>query len=119
MCTVKQSFSLILLLGALIGLFGQSAALAGGLRATATSTAVTSPQSDCMGMMQKPPEQKPCKGLTLDCVAAMGCIAPMLPGEPIRVAVAPATAMPTSAVPIVALVGRSVAPELEPPSLLI
>src|SRR3546814_18163083 len=34
---------------------------------------------DCMKMMaqQQQPAQKPCKGMTLACIAAMGCVVPM------------------------------------------
>ncbi|MFX7930421.1 hypothetical protein ABTK36_19895, partial [Acinetobacter baumannii] len=34
---------------------------------------------DCMKMMaqQQQPTQKPCKGMTLACIAAMGCVVPM------------------------------------------
>src|SRR3546814_6203045 len=69
---------LFLLLGALIGLLGQEAAFASGPPAVSAPMAVSSMadsgmSEDCMKMMaqQPQPAQKPCKGMTLACIAAM------------------------------------------------
>lgn len=125
--SVKLMLSLLMLLGALIGLMGQEAAFAAApVHAPAAimkmSEGAAPMSADCMEMMQKAPQpaQKPCKGLTLDCIAAMGCVVPL--------AVTPESALgekmiyermehfPASAN---ALAGRAVAPEPEPPTLLI
>jgi len=73
-----------------------------------------------MAMMEKQsqPEQKPCKGLTLDCIAAMGCVvpfvlqsaAPLATSQPFSLqAFWPATAI---------LVGTELTPDPEPPTIL-
>ena len=82
--SVKCALHLFLLLGALIGLLGQEAAFASGPPAVSapvamSSMAASSMSEDCMKMMaqQQQPAQKPCKGMTLACIAAMGCVVPM------------------------------------------
>ena len=125
--SVKPVLSLLMLLGALIGLMGQEAACAAaaehGPAAIMKMSEGAAPMSaDCMEMMQKAPQptQKPCKGLTLDCIAAMGCVVPL--------AVTPETALVEKMIharmehfpaPANALAGRALAPEPEPPTLLI
>src|SRR3546814_1679131 len=44
-----------------------------------SSMADSGMSEDCMKMMaqQPQPAQKPCKGMTLACIAAMGCVIPM------------------------------------------
>src|SRR3546814_19947268 len=40
--------------------------------------------ADCMAMMamqQPAPKEKPCKGLTLDCIAAMGCVVQLMAAD--------------------------------------
>jgi hypothetical protein len=124
---VKPVMSLLMLLGALIGLVGQEAAFAGApahaRAAIMKMSESTAPMSaDCMEMMQKAPQpaQKPCKGLTLDCIAAMGCVIPL--------AVTPESALVQKMIharmehfpaPANALTGRALAPEPEPPTPLI
>src|SRR3546814_2619291 len=73
-----------LLLGALIGLFGQAVAYASVPSAVSAPMAMSGMtdsgmSEDCMKMMaqQQQPAQKPCKGMTLACIAAMGCVVPM------------------------------------------
>src|SRR3546814_20032543 len=73
-----------LLLGALIGLFGQAVAYASVPSAVSAPMAMSGMtdsgmSEDCMKMMaqQQQPAQKPCKGMTLACLAAMGCVVPM------------------------------------------
>jgi hypothetical protein len=124
---VKRVLSLLMLIGALVGLLGQEAAYAAApIHASAAiakisgSTASMAP--DCMEMMQKTPQpaQKPCKGMTLDCIAAMGCVVPL--------AVTPEAALIEKmfyegimhfSAPVSALTGRALTPEPEPPTLLI
>ena len=116
-----------MLLGALIGLLGQEAAYAAApIHASdavvkmAASSASMSP--DCMAMMQKAPQpgQKPCKGLTLDCIAAMGCVVPLaVAPEPARIEKMIHARMAHFPAPTSTLAGRALAPEPEPPTLLI
>lgn len=116
----------MLLLGALVGIFGQQAARAAGpawrpiAAQVVASDKAAGGNADCMKMMNKHHGEKPCKGLTLDCIAAMGCVVPMtLSGDlPPAVNVAIRNDLPTEAA-IPSLVGRTLAPEPDPPSFLI
>lgn len=112
-----------MLLGALLGLFGQAAALAIGPRFTTLveATAAESMPMDCAEMPQKDPEPStPCKGLTLDCIAAMGCSLPI-----VLAAAGPLDLAQDEGAPLrrasstQVLAGRSIAPEPYPPTLLI
>ena len=78
--------------------------------------------ADCMAMMAKQqpaPEKKPCKGLTLDCIATMGCVVPLIAADLAdgiskpRIYGAPGF-WPTHAV----LAGKSFAPDPDPPTNL-
>jgi hypothetical protein len=123
---VKRALHLFLLLGALIGLFGQAVAYASVPPAVSAPMAMsgmaTSGMSeDCMKMMaqQQQPAQKPCKGMTLACIAAMGCVVPMAvrndaPALAARPADPTLAFWPTTAV----LRGSELTPEPEPPTLL-
>lgn len=69
---------LLLVVFTLFGLVGQTAVYAmAPLAAPAVSTIeVAAPSSDCAGMQMADGEDMPCAGVTLDCIAKMGCIAP-------------------------------------------
>jgi hypothetical protein len=118
---VKRVLQLALILGALLGLFGQGLALAHVASPPAAHPMQMS-SDDCMQMMAQAEHEKkqaPCKGLTLDCIAAMGCTVPLTLAEPL---ILPA-ALPVAALapPMAAsqpLTARVIAPELEPPSLI-
>ena len=75
---------------------------------------------DCAGMMKahKPASEHPCKGLTLACIAQMGCVVPMTVVEsaPIVERAVVARLAVTRAAPI-ALPGLEIAPEPEPPAV--
>jgi hypothetical protein len=105
----------------MIGLFGQAAAYASIAPAKPASMAMAGMSDDCMRMMaqQPKPERKPCTGMTLDCIAAMGCTVPVTLAEPfVLPAVVPIVhTMPTIAA-TQSLATRVVAPEPEPPSLI-
>lgn len=123
---MKRALHLFLLLGALIGLLGQEAAFASAPPAVPAQMMVagmadSGMSEDCMKMMaqQQQPAQKPCKGMTLACIAAMGCVVPM----------AVRNDAPALAVPVVDAVmafwttttvlhGSELTPEPEPPTLL-
>src|SRR3546814_15472196 len=77
---VKRLLASLLLIGALIGLFGAQMAAARSVPTAASAPRAMAMDADCMAMMAKQqpaPEEKPCQGLTLDCIAAMGCVVPM------------------------------------------
>jgi len=119
---VKRILSLLLLLGAIAGLFGQAAAYAAGPHAPMTSTAVSQMSEDCMEMMQErqpEPDKKPCNGLTLDCIAAMGCTLPFVLREVLPQMAVAAPAAARAFWPLVTvLVGSDRPPEIHPPTLL-
>ena len=123
---VKRALRLFLLVGALIGLFGQAVAYASVPPAMSapmvmSGMADSGMSEDCMKMMaqQQQPAQKPCKGMTLACIAAMGCVVPMAVRSD-----APALATPTAGSSLAfwttttVLRGSDLAPEPEPPTLL-
>jgi hypothetical protein len=122
---VKRALHLLLLLGALIGLLGQETAFASGppaVSATIAMAAMTDSgmSEDCMKMMaQQQPAQKPCKGMTLACIAAMGCVIPMAVRNDAPV-LAAREAGPTLAfwTTTTVLRGSDLTPEPEPPTLL-
>lgn len=116
--TLKRLLASLLLLGALIGLFGAQAAYAHG-PVTAKADTAMAMDADCMAMMAKQqpaPAKKPCKGLTLDCIAAMGCVVPLVVADLAtgiatpRIFGAPGF-WPTNTV----LTGKSFAPDPDPP----
>lgn len=79
---MKRVLHLLLLLGALTGLLGVQFAYASVPQMTATSASAPGMDADCMKVMHKQqpqPMQGPCKGMTLECIAAMGCVAPPVP----------------------------------------
>lgn len=108
----------------MLGLFGQAAAYAAGAHARAPAmpaVVVSQMDGDCVDMMQKEepsPAQKPCKGLTLDCIAAMGCVVPFLLKEPLLVA-APRAISALHYWPATShLAGGIIVPEPHPPAVL-
>ena len=69
---------LLLVVLMLFGLVGQTAVYAmAPLAAPAVSTIeVAAPSDDCAGMAMNDGDEMPCTGITLDCIARMGCVAP-------------------------------------------
>lgn len=117
---MKRIFSLVLLVGALLGLFGQGVALAAMPAVQGAAVASSMTDAECMEMMQDDPAEAPCKGPTLDCIAAMGCTVPMTLAEPPQSLMAPLVGQGLRGTAISPrLAGRAVAPEPEPPALLI
>lgn len=118
---MKRAFHLLLVFGALIGLFGQAAAYAAGPQVSGAPMTMSQMDAECMEMMQQvpAPAEKPCKGLTLDCIAAMGCVVPIVLRDPGAPAVAPEI-LPTRAYwpALAVLIGHDPAPEVHPPNLL-
>jgi hypothetical protein len=120
---LKRIFCFLMMTGALLGLFAQSAAVAVGPAYVATHSATgiaTTTAMDCSKMAPSQHEDtNTCKGLTLACIAHMGCGIPITLGDPPAQLVAPAiTPMPATWHMIPDRAGRGVPPELRPPSYL-
>lgn len=120
---LKRIFCLVMVTGALLGLFAQSAAMAVGPTYVATHSATSmsmTAEMDCstMAPMQQD-DSKPCKGLTLACIAHMGCAIPMTLGDPpAPLGVSAIIPMPATWHVMPDRVGRGIPPELRPPSYL-
>ena len=119
---MKRLFASLLLLGALLGLFGAQLAAAHSVPTAMTTPQAMAMDADCMAMMAKQqpaPEKKPCKGLTLQCIAAMGCVVPLVAADPgdsvaaARIYGAPGFWPKTSV-----LAGKTFAPDPDPPTSL-
>ena len=117
---MMRAVHLLLLLGALIGLFGVESAYAMGPRTAVAPAAVAGMDPDCMEMMRKAPPvaPSPCKGMTLECIAAMGCVVPVLVVDEVAAVAEPKAAMrqvfwPTT----LPLAGSSPPPEQHPPTV--
>lgn len=120
---MERWLSLMLLIGAMLGLFAQEAALANALPLqisdqASTSAAMSDDCAEMMGMTKQQPE-KPCQGPTLDCIAKMGC------GLPLALMPSALSELPTEyrrdtpvPMPVTRLVGRNLGPEPEPPAHL-
>ncbi len=118
--------TLLLLAGALLGLLGQEAAFAHIIPAQ-KSEHVSAPapemSADCAKMMglakQQQQPEKPCQGMTPDCIAKMGCAVPLALIPPLIFDDSPQfrTAAPPQ-MPVAALIGRDTGPEPEPPARL-
>ena len=123
---MKRLVHLGLLLIALLGVIGQSTAMA---MMPASLTAISADRSiqvsmagmDCMEMADSSiPGQSPCKKVTLQCMAAMGYAQFALNSPPESPADLPVDDC-TASLPSLAarLWGRSYGPEPDPPSFLI
>lgn len=110
------------LVGAFTGLLAQQAAYAAGSHMVKSPMAASQMSEDCMETMreQRPePAKQPCKGLTLDCIAAMGCVVPVILGDPAALAVAPhAHGPPPFRFAVAVLAGKNLPPEQHPPTIL-
>ena len=119
---MTRSLQIGLLLMALLGLMGQSTAMA-AVPALMSSGSIQASMAgmDCMDMANLPaPGKLPCKKMTLQCMAAMGC-APATLVEPDAPTISSLFVdRVKSALPLAArLWGRSYGPEPDPPSFLI
>ena len=127
---MKRWFSLLLLMGALLGLMGQEAAFARGMpveqaaqSAAAVQTSAGLMSADCAEMMglakQKPQPDKPCQGMTPDCMAKMGCAVAVALIPPLLSAAATENHLSVPLqMPVTVLVGRETTPEPHPPARL-
>jgi hypothetical protein len=90
-----------------------------------TSISAPAMSDECAEMMgidvskDKSQDKKPCKGLTLDCIAKMGCALPLAIATPAAIlAASDHRAAPTDQLPVSRLRGRSYGPEPDPPLFL-
>lgn len=115
---MKRWLSLLLLFGAVLGLLAQEAAFA---LAPAMPIAASAMSDECAEMMgiDKSQGKEPCRGLTLDCIAQMGCALPPAVVSP-AMPLAAMAHMPglLDLLPIRRLTGRTIGPEPDPPLLL-
>jgi len=120
---MKRRFSLLLLLGALLGLLAQEAAFAYApvLPMQDTAIAASAMSDECAEMMgiDTSQDKQPCTGLTLDCIAKMGCALPPVVASA-AIPFAAAAPLPDLFVPlpIQRLDGLAVGPEPDPPLIL-
>ncbi len=122
-------FHIVLLIVALTGLIGQSSAMAmamGMAQAAPASRDADSVNSwtagmDCRHKTRAPSrDEVPCKTISLQCIAAMGCSPLALTLPEVRNA-EPQSVEPSETTPraVARLTGRSYGPEPDPPSFLI
>jgi hypothetical protein len=122
---VKRWLSLALLLGVLLGLLGQEAAFAHvmpveKIEQTATAAQMNADCAEMMGLTKQAPQpEKPCQGMTPDCIAKMGCAVPLALIPPLAFdLVQQFRAAAPLQTPVAPLVGRDTGPEPEPPARL-
>ena len=119
---MRRAHKLVLILGVLLGLFGQMVTVAAS-PAVATAMTAGAPATmpiDCVGMMQKDGEKSlPCQQMTLACLAGMGCL-PLFAlnsrSSPVPEMVSTDLLFISPSYP--ALLGRSNQPEQHPPNTL-
>ncbi|QCI92372.1 hypothetical protein [Novosphingobium sp. EMRT-2] len=123
---MKRLLSLLLLAGALLGLLGQEVAFANVMpvakveQVSAPAAQMSAGCAEMMGLtkqVQQP--EKPCQGMTPDCVAKMGCAVTAALIPPLAFTATPqlrAAAPPQ--MPVAPLIGRDTGPEPEPPARL-
>lgn len=116
---MKRLIRMFLVLGAVIGLFGQGLALA--YAGSSPAMAKIAMADDCMSDMKAATAadgSKPCKGMTLACIAAMGCTIPLVvPADHVFAGPVAQSAPIHGRGASTRLTGRELAPEPDPPSL--
>lgn len=122
---MKRWLSLLMLLGALLGLLGQEAAFAHMMPVEKAEQVVVAGQMspECAEMMAlakpQPDSGKPCDGMTPDCIAKMGCAVPLALIPPLMAATPMEFRASTpSQTSVARLVGRDTGPEPHPPARL-
>jgi hypothetical protein len=119
---MRRAHKLALILGVLLGLFGQIVTVAAS-PAVANAMSATAPVTmsmDCVGMMQNDGEKSlPCQQMTLACLAGMGCFhLYALNSRSSSVPEMVSTDLLLMSPSCPALHGRSVLPEQHPPNTL-
>lgn len=110
---------LLIVVLALFGLVGQTAvyAMAPVAAPKAASVEVAAPSMDCAGVSMPDGETMPCEGITLDCIADMGCIAPPALAASAELSSHPVTyERATYEVRRSSLAGLTISPEIFPPN---
>lgn len=118
---MKRALPLLLLLGALFGLLGEQTVATAAPVPVAAAAPAAAMSADCMEMMGQHPakqEKKPCNGLTLDCIFAMGCALPLLKDPAKLVGSTPIVSKQDYWSISSALLGHDLTPEPEPPIIL-
>lgn len=115
--------SMLLLIGALLGLFAQEAAFASVpvVQSVQRSSADEAMDAACMEAMGQNDDSSddPCKGLTLDCIAKMGCALPLAQAPTgHRIAKSSLPNAILFVIDVKPLTGRDSGPEPDPPSIL-
>lgn len=114
---MKRFAAMLLLIGAVLGLFAQAPARALAPAAEAKVAAAMASMPDCMEKMDEVASQKPCDCTRADCIAAMlGGASLFTAAEPASEVVTPTDRIvePTAG-RAVQLVGRNIGPEPDPP----
>ena len=118
---MRRAPKIVLVIAALLGLLGQTVAVAAAPTGTAIeATAPATMPMDCVGMMQSSGGNSiPCNRMTLACIAGMGGAILFTVGiwQPIVAEAMPGAAFLAWPV-IAALEGRSAQPEQHPPNIL-
>lgn len=120
---VKSWFSMLLLVGALLGLFAQETVFATAPVAQLTEqvSADETMNAVCMQAMGQSDEKSdaPCKGLTLDCIAKMGCALPLAQAPSgSGIANLSPSRTPPFLIGVRPMIGRDEAPIPDPPAIL-
>lgn len=105
-----------------MGLLGAQMAAARSVPTAASTPKAMAMDADCMAMMAKQqpaPDKKPCMGLTLDCIAAMGCVVPLVAADLATGLTSPHIYGALGFWPTISvLTGKSFAPDPDPPTNL-
>lgn len=125
---MKHWFSLLLLMGALLGLIGQETAFARAMptaqaeqAAALVQTDADKMSADCAELMglskQQPQADSPCQDMTPDCIAKMGCAVPVALIPPL-LSDTQTSSRPLAPrqSPVARLIGRETGPEPHPPA---
>ena len=118
---MRRALNIVLVIAALLGLFGQTVAVAASPTMTAIeATAPATMPMDCMGMMRAVGNNSvPCDHMTLTCIVGMGCALPAMLDVGQRIVVETRIVLASPTWPSTSLMeGRAVAPEPHPPSTL-
>lgn len=119
---MRRAHKLALILGVLLGLFGQIVTVAASpaVAAAITAGAPATMPIDCVGMMQGDGEKSlPCQRMTLACLAGMGCLSLFaLDSRSPLVDELVSTDLLVISPSYPALLGRSAQPEQHPPNTL-
>ncbi|WP_089216259.1 hypothetical protein [Sphingopyxis indica] len=116
---MRRALQFVLVIAALLGLFGQTMAIAASPATTAIETAAPANMPmDCVGMMQgRGDNSVPCDRMTLACIAGMGCAMLLTLDAGQAVVTAALADMGSLGWPLMpSMEGQSATPELHPPT---